>query len=881
MVPPFSRMQRSHLISARGTDFRFWRWFLLRSAGFPYELLESFASEALGAAATRVLEACAAASAAQEAATSTLATLRMPSREAWRALRDLFKEAREGHGAESSRAPEEAQPVVRSLASAAREQRDAEAAYASLRASELQRTRARLREVLQGDLREALLLQSRGAFRAVERLPPASAPRNHQVKRDEQTAVLHVQRCCAKNDTISFFGPIASGAVDGGAGHVSLVPSEALVAKRRTFFEQWAIRAFADAVAADAAVRPHLRPRLSPRVRLEGEVLVVPVDRRSELPGGYARLLARCDGTRTELALARELAGSAAFPAEADVREALEELREAGAVLGQVEVPTATWEPERALREELMRLPLEVGAPWLRRLDALEAARAAFADPRGSLEAEGRQAPDASRTPRAELPVPVVPPVSAPDAHGETPAQHQDADTLHFARADVRAAALDRLGEVFAEATHLSATRGGGKFYEARAAVYEDCVRDLRDLRLGGDFLERVAPALDLVLGSARWYALELEARAMAAARAVLQEIGAERVDYTRFLVAFKKRFTAEDAAAAEVELQRRWRAALDLGDLSRPRVERSAEELRARLDLSHALRAPRWGHGRYHSPDLMVSASSLEAFARGEYQVVLGEVHACANTVNAPVWMAVLAERAEAAAAMAADAERWVAPVPEPEAASRVAAYLLENPALVEVETGRAPSRLPRERVVALGELEVVGGGDEPAVRTRDGRYSFHLLELLDFGMSALHQAGLDLLGGGEPHRPRVTVEGLVLSREQWTLPGPGRLAPEADPFLEVRRWARAAGLPRRFFARVPGETKPLCVDLDSPLLVEAFARMAGASVDQGPLRLSEMLPAPEALWLPDAAGRRYTAELRLVAVDPRCVPARSPAPR
>ena len=63
------------------------------------------------------------------------------------------------------------------------------------------------------------------------------------------------------------------------------------------------------------------------------------------------------------------------------------------------------------------------------------------------------------------------------------------------------------------------------------------------------------------------------------------------------------------------------------------------------------------------------------------------------------------------------------------------------------------------------------------------------------------------------------------------------------------MRRWARAAGLPRRFFARVPGETKPLCVDLDSPLLVEAFARMAGATAGEGPLRLSEMLPGPEGL--------------------------------
>jgi hypothetical protein len=30
-------------------------------------------------------------------------------------------------------------------------------------------------------------------------------------------------------------------------------------------------------------------------------------------------------------------------------------------------------------------------------------------------------------------------------------------------------------------------------------------------------------------------------------------------------------------------------------------------------------------------------------------------------------------------------------------------------------------------------------------------------------------------------------------------------------------------------------------------------------------------MLPGPDELWLTDAAGARYAAELRLVAVDPR----------
>ncbi|HVE84353.1 MAG TPA: lantibiotic dehydratase, partial [Myxococcales bacterium] len=445
-------MERAHLVSTPGTGFRFWRWFLLRSAGFPFERLEAITSPALGEAADRALEAGAAFDAALKAAEAALAAFRAPSRQAWRELRDLFRGARDGAEVDPSGAPGELRGPLAALAASSRERHGAEASYRAARSGELDLSRARLREVF-GDeaLREALLLQSRGGLRSVEHLPPVDAPRNHPVRRNEQTAALHLQRCCAKNDTISFFGPIACGALGEGEGHVSLRPAEDLVLGRRTFFEHWAMRALADATSADPQVRPHLRPRRSPRVRLDGEALVHPVDRRSPLPPGWADLVARCDGARTGQQLARELAGGEAFPAEGEVLEALEELREAGAVLWEVELPTATAQPERALRSELEKLPPGPGEPWLAKLDALESARAAFAEARG------------------------------PGPRGE---------------------ALEKLEVAFAAATGGSATRGGGKFYEARAAVYEDCVRGVRELRLGRGFLEKAGPALDLVLSS-------------------------------------------------------------------------------------------------------------------------------------------------------------------------------------------------------------------------------------------------------------------------------------------------------------------------------------------------------------------------------------------
>ena len=91
-----------------------------------------------------------------------------------------------------------------------------------------------------------------------------------------------------------------------------------------------------------------------------------------------------------------------------------------------------------------------------------------------------------------------------------------------------------------------------------------------------------------------------------------------------------------------------------------------------------------------------------------------------------------------------------------------------------------------------------------------------------------------------------------------------------EAARFVGARRWMHAAGLPRFVFARVPGELKPLFVDLDSLTYVNVLAgrvrRAAGAAE---PVVFSEMLPGPDELWLPDAGDGRYSAELRLVAVD------------
>jgi hypothetical protein len=67
----------------------------------------------------------------------------------------------------------------------------------------------------------------------------------------------------------------------------------------------------------------------------------------------------------------------------------------------------------------------------------------------------------------------------------------------------------------------------------------------------------------------------------------------------------------------------------------------------------------------------------------------------------------------------------------------------------------------------------------------------------------------------------------------------------------------------------------KPVYLDFDSPISAEMLIRTVRRLDDEKPddtvITCSEMLPTPEQAWLTDAGGRRYSAEIRLLAVAPQ----------
>ena len=195
--------------------------------------------------------------------------------------------------------------------------------------------------------------------------------RPSKIRQLERRLYAYLQRLCAKNETVSFFGPLNYGSFDG-AG-LEYERSSEPIRDRRVFFAYWAASALAAEVSADAAVRAHLTPRRSPLRRPE------------ELTDRLLQAVyAGCDGRRTQSALAADLE----LEPEA-LYGALDRLSELGLVRTELVIPPAELDPLGYVISFVDALPEACPSRerWYEALLELDAARHQF----GSSCLEDRQ----------------------------------------------------------------------------------------------------------------------------------------------------------------------------------------------------------------------------------------------------------------------------------------------------------------------------------------------------------------------------------------------------------------------------------------------------------------------------------------------------------
>jgi hypothetical protein len=683
--------------------------------------------------------------------------------------------------------------------------------------------------------REALTWQNpaaRLALSVAADSPPTGRERSRERKKRrvrEDAIALYWQRYCGKNDTIGFFGPVTWVRLDPDGPAARVRCGDRLVRDRQTGYEFWLLETYAQLLAADPAIRPWLPAGMHPDLTLDtgpdGARVLRPGQPPLELTRAEADLLSRCDGRLSAMRIA-------APPHQEDELALLESLAARDLVWWGIDMP---YDPraEQVLRDTLAAIPDEAAreraTTGLRRLDAARDAVSAAAGDPGDL-----------------------------------------------------AAALSALDSEFTAVTGAEPQHRQGQMYAGRRLCYEDTSRDI-ELTFGKPVLEALAgPLSQVLLPVARWASGTLADAFDPAFRTLYEELrqpSAAGVPMSQFWDAAQRLFSGSgkpvDAVAAE--LARRWRVLFGLDELApgTHRVMVESADIAARAaELFPPLR-PRWPAARIHSPDLHICAVSSEALNRGEFTIVLGELHIGWPTLDSAVFTDRHPDPASLRAAAAADIGPQFRPL-YPTWWPRYTARIAPNLGVTDYQLAftHAPGADPA-RVLPVTALEVTDRGGALTAVARDGR-SWPVLDVfaLLVGWSGLESLKQTSAG---PHSPRITVDRLVVARETWrtTIGASGLTVADRIPeYLAARRLRRALGLPDKLFAKLSSEIKPLYLDLTSPRYLSAFCTMLRAARqkagDDTEIVFTEMLPGPEDAWVPDASGQRYFSELRIQLRDP-----------
>ncbi|PMS14515.1 hypothetical protein C0Z18_31245 [Trinickia dabaoshanensis] len=803
-------------------------FFWMRSAGFPISWLERFAVRLDEAQVARL-------HALTESIEARIARIRegllkAGSPVALKVVRKLTEgmplTAKDWPADQTALAAAELEPLYAERAELTQLNTALEASFAAAAT----RARGALFETLRDPLlREAVFLSNPSALERVDTLAECSPERvDNRMRQRLRLAWSYVQRLCAKNDTTSFFGPIAWGefapadAAGGEAASFEVDFGEGgWIGERRTYFEHWVISRVAMAMSEDPVLAATLPTSLSPACALIEGALHAPGNRRIAVDGALRAVLeeleaARAHGIKRDVLRERCVARGLT---EQSVDAAIDSVLAKGIASRGVRIAAGLADPLGALRAYLAHL--DAGHPrtrfWRELFESLERERLRFAT--GGL--------------------------------------------------DERRAALADCETLLAE-NGIDVSREQGKMYVGRFPFYEDCARNVR-VRIGGALRRAIDTELVPLMALYDRLAGAIAAQLSAAYVRIRAEGDvAVRHDLLSFARELQRHRVAEEVVATLRPLLRAaWSSVvadkqsidgeitLDTSDLVR--LVSAFEQAGLRASGPQPLGT------RVHSPDFLIAAGSVDAIREGRFDLVIGEVHPTVHTVSQPVAQPFcpyqdsvrdeVSDTLGNSRMVAADSDSTY---------QRSHIDWLDVPELWQVEMPGASARVPGERRVPAARLRLIEREGTLFVEDRASGLVEHLLTVLpgDFHRAAFALAA-DVLGAGIAERIRLGHT--ILKRRTWTLqasalPIAERVGESMPAFLAWRRWADALGLPRHIFVKADTEPKPVFVDFDCPLSLDALTSVSARAQTLG---ISEMLPAPHQVWLADERGA-FCAEFR-----------------
>ena len=844
----------SHLVPLTGTAWRLWRSASLRGTGFPVQLVEQLAATNLAAAADHLLDTEDHVQKAREAALDALRheiEINATNDDQRSLLIKILRQIKKGKLPPTTPTHLSRDTALNHFCHVSTLRDQAWIEFQSMFECERDRISDAVVSIAQ-DARfcEAIIWQNRKAFHtgvaAFLRHASRTRKRNARYRQNELLIANYLQRYCVKNDRIGFFGPTGWAEFHPEDEPLFVRPQRNLLISRTVYLESWGIHKIAQQLARNPALLPWMIPRRLPHLALQNRILYAPSQEPRELAPILAQVLDACDGHRCAQDVAKHLLEMPVTPFKniQHVYLLLAQLQQKmGLLEWNIPVPTHP-HAEDALRHMLNNIedgPLRTTT--LAILDELESRRKAIAQAAGN------------------------------------PAQLDQA--------------IEQLELSFSQLTNQNATRGEGHMFVARTLIYEDCQRGI-DLRIGADIVQALAPPLQLLLTSARWFSFEamqvLKQHLASLYNKLVTDSGKSTIDGPSFWGQAQQLFdisaldTAHPMTPVLECFQSHWADILAISAADRA-ITYTSDQLRSRVEELFHAPYPGWRLARYHSPDIMIAASSADAIQKGEYQLVLGELHMGTISINAASFVEQYPHAQELQNMVAVD-------IPEP----RIIPIAPHNWPGVTTRSStafRAPKDFhlvwsqdvwtdPSTQVLPIGDLVIMKGAYGLEAQTRNGRLRFDIMDLMDLMLATSLNSWFTLFNVAHyRYIPRITIDKLIVHRETWIC-DPEHMdfvyaKDETQRFIQARRWMRQMKLPRYVFVKSPVEPKPFYVDFASPVYIELLVktvRRAQQASTANRMVISEMVPDPSQSWLTDANNQRYTCELRCVAVDSRQYP-------
>jgi hypothetical protein len=649
---------------------------------------------------------------------------------------------------------------------------------------------------------EAAMVALRREPRFLEAVASSSPPvagdllKGRDGARLRRQVASYLQRLCAKNETMGFFGPINYGRADAEAptGVTLHWSGPEVLVGRNTFAASWLVQGLVRAIAFD----PEVAAWLVLRRKAFAEV---PARKTAPTPESAEELLPRlvevADGTRTLAGLASSLGVAPGL-----AREAARLGCDKGLLTHQLEVPAAVHHPVDDLAERVAGLPCPAARRHVEALSELVELMGRY----GAADAAAKMALQASFAERARAIWGVVP----PSERGPASESHN--------------------------------------FYQDRLPLREECGGDLR-VEVGGERARELATRLEPALA---WMGEAARRTREAARAAVAGLVGARTVPFWKVVAAYADRPVPSDTSVADLLAGAITDASVqhvELGGVAAPSMPEDARALPL-----------------VTSVDLLVGARDVEAWGRGEYELVMGDIHDTALVWGWALQFHEARGKVESGMVRALGALRRPMPLLTVLASRRTGLLPSEFPGPV-VELGGVSARASAWRM-PLDDLFVESDGKSARlVSKRLGSevclYNGELESLVHTAFALPRIRPLRVSLGA--HTPRLTLGGVVVQREQWRLGAEEREALLAGRDDRARLRAavgvwEARGMPDCVFAKFKDERKPVLVDVRSPPLLRVFLNLLEQKEE---VILSEMRPAPDQLWLRGPGGR-HTVELR-----------------